>query len=127
VKADSYYTLSEREDTSFATYLYVYQGFKSRKESEQVQDVARPSIAITPSLDTQGIYNLRYTVPSFSRIRISLHNAFMHKIEDIEKDTREAGLQEREIDMIDKPDGLYIIILRTDDSYVAIPLEVKRP
>lgn len=124
-KADGYFTLSEREDTSFVTHLYTYPKFKSRKELNQIQDVGRPSISITPSRDTPGIFDLRYSIPAISRIRISLHNAFMYKIEDIEKDTREAGVQEREIDLIDKPDGLYIVILRTDESYTAIPVEVK--
>lgn len=123
--AEGYLTLSEREDTSFTTTLYLYLRFKSRKEAEQVQDVSRPSISITPSRDTQGIFDLRYTVPSISRVRISLHNAFMYKLEDIENDAQEAGVQEREIDLIDRPDGLYIVILRTDNSYTAIPVEVK--
>lgn len=122
-----YYTISERADTAFATEV-VYYGRRSGELGDPVPPVDRdrPNMTLSPSRDTEGIYDLRYTVPLYAPIKIYVTNAVMMKVRIVEEHTNEAGLQEREIDLIDAPNGTYVVVLRTGDLYNAMPLEVKR-
>lgn len=124
---DGYYTVSERTDTAWATEI-LYYGKRTGEIGEAVnlRDKNRPQLTIAPSRDTEGLYDLRYTVPSFSPIKIYVHNFITMRVRVVEENTAEAGVQEREVDMIDAPGGTYYVILRAGTNYAAIPLEVKR-
>ena len=124
---DGFYTTSERPDTAWTTEI-VYYGKRlgGKDENLNLRDKNRPQLSIAPSRDTGGIYDLRYTVPSFSPIKIYVHNFITMRVRVVEDNTSEAGVQEREIDMIDAPDGTYYVVLRAGTNYAAIPLEVKR-
>ena len=124
---DGFYTVSERADTAWKTEV-VYYGKRTGAlgEAMDLRDKNRPQLTITPSRDTEGLYDLRYTVPQFSSIKIYVHNFITMRVRTVEENTSEAGVQEREIDMIDAPDGIYYVILRAGTNYAAIPLEVKR-
>lgn len=124
-KGDGYYTISERPDTMWATNLYFFGRARNTAEADQLKDAKRLSMSLTPSNDTEGIYDLRYVVPEFANIRITVHNAAMMKIEDVELNASEGGVQEREIDMIDKPAGTYVVVLRAGSAYAAQVLEHK--
>ncbi len=124
---DGYYTISERPDTAWATEV-LYYGKRTGELGEVVhlRDKNRPQLTIAPSRDTEGLYDLRYTVPQFSPIKIYVHNFITMRVRTVEENTSEAGVQEREIDMIDAPDGTYYVVLRAGTNYAAIPLEVER-
>lgn len=125
-KGDGYYTISERPDTMWATSLYFYGRARNTAEADQLHDAKRPTMSLSPSNDTEGIYDLRYVVPEVANIRITVHNAAMMKIEDVELNASEGGVQEREIDMIDKPAGTYVVVLRAGSAYAAQALEIKK-
>lgn len=125
--AKGYYTISERADTSRNVELLYYGRTMGGEDAMAIRDVTRPSMSIAPSKDTEGIYDLRYNVPKYGPVKISVFNYIMMNIEDVETGTSESGVQEREIDMIDKPDGTYVVILHASGSYNAIPLVVSRP
>lgn len=122
---DGYYTLSERPDTTVDYAISYY--FKNSIDNPTYVDVGNDKfyMSVVPSTDTKGIYIARYNVPIPANVRISVRNEIMMEVENVEPSTLEQGLMEREIDMIDKPDGTYVVVLCADRQYSASVLEVR--
>jgi len=123
---NGYFTLSERADTTIDYPVNFYPRQKGQAQTLNVKETEQQTIHIEPSPDTPGIYLLRYNVPVYSPIRINVLNEAMMEIETVEATTSEQGVQEREIDMIDKTSGTYVVVLRAGRAYSAVPIEFKR-
>ncbi len=126
-KADGFYTTSEREDGGSPAPIYFYPRVNSAAEARKTRDAKIPQIEVEPSADTPGIYTLRYVIPEVSRVEVAVFNAIMMKVIDVASESGEAGVQEREIDLIDHPSGQYVAVIRTNQSTVMCPIEHKKP
>ncbi|MBI2794383.1 MAG: PE-PGRS family protein [Ignavibacteria bacterium] len=122
---DGYFTLSERPDTTVDYAINYY--FKNNTNNPTYVEMGEDKfyMSVIPSADTKGIYNARYNIPIPATVRISVRNEIMMEVENVEPSTFEQGLLEREIDMIDKPEGTYVVVLCADRQYSTSVLEVK--
>lgn len=122
---DGYFTLSERPDTTVDYSINYY--FKNSAKNPTYIDIGDDKfyMSIAPSADTKGIYNARYNIPIPANVRISVRNEIMMEVENVEPSTFEQGLLEREIDMIDKPEGTYVVVIYADRQYSTSVFEVK--
>jgi hypothetical protein len=123
---NGYYTVSELTDRHHNVEVNLYKRTSMDDPSTFQVDFDRPYIAVNPSRDTKGIYEFKYIVNTVSKVEIALYNEAMMRIDVIEPGVEETGSLEREIDMIDRPDGHYVVIIRAGKSYNAIPFEVRR-
>jgi hypothetical protein len=127
-KDDGYYTVSEREDGGASAPLLFYPRVRSAKEAESTRDAKIPLINVEPSKDTPGIYDLRYVIPEVSRVDVTVVNALMMKVIDVASESGEAGVQEREIDLIDQPSGSYAVVVRLNTgAVVTATIDHKKP
>jgi len=127
-KDDGYYTVSEREDGGSSAPLIFYPQVRSEKEAASTRDAKIPLISVEPSKDTPGIYDLRYVIPEVSRVDVTVVNALMMKVIDVASESGEAGVQEREIDLIDQPTGSYAVVIRLNTgAVVTATIDHKKP
>ena len=125
IRGEGYFTASETVDTAYQTEILFYRRVQDEAAAVIAKDTTRPALAVNPSRDTDGIYDVRYVLPSISNVSLSLYNEGMMRLRVIEKGAVESGAIEREIDMIDGPKGIYVVILRADGRYNAVPFVVK--
>lgn len=120
---DGYYTTSEQEEGGGASPIFYYPRVANAAEASASRDARLPQISVGPSLDTKGIYNLRYVMPDVSRVDVFVCNAIMQKVVDVATESGESGIQEREVDLIDLPFGNYVVVIKTNAHTVMIPID----
>jgi len=126
IRADGYYTTSERPDTTMQTELLFYRRELDQYSATMVKDTVRPPLAVEPSRDTKGLYTVRYSLDGISKVRMTLHNSLMMPIKSLESGKEEQGALEREIDMKKNPAGFYVVTIRVGDTYNAVAFSVDR-
>ena len=69
---------------------------------------------------------IRYAVTQESNVSITVRNVLGMTVAKPADDSREAGAQERELDLTQSPDGTYIVTLRTGAGYASTAIEHRR-
>lgn len=116
-----FYTISERPSGELQTSLHFY----APTAYDHLKDPSQPSIRFGKSQDTDGIYDLTYTVPTESKVTIITCNEAMMKIKAEELGNVNAGEQTTEIDLRDRPSGTYIVVATIGKRFAAVVIEHK--
>lgn len=119
------YTVTEREDGGPLAPIEFYPAVASRAEVDRVRDVRRPSIQVVPDDTRRGHYMIRYAVTEESNVTITVRNILGMTVATPADDEREAGAQERDLDLSKTPEGTYIVTLRTGNTYASTAVEHK--
>jgi hypothetical protein len=119
------YTVTEREDGGPPAPIEFYPVVPTRADVERVRDVRRPSIQVLPDDTQRGHYVIRYAVTEESNVTITVRNMLGMTIATPADDEREAGAQERDIDLTKTPEGTYIVTLRMGSTYASTAVEHK--
>ena len=121
-----FYTVTEREDGGPLAPIEFYPAVASPADIDRVRDVRRPSIQVVPDDAKRGHYVIRYAVTQESNVSITVRNVLGMTVAKPADDSREAGAQERELDLTQSPDGTYIVTLRTGAGYASTAIEHRR-
>ena len=118
-----YYTVTEREDGGPMAPIEFYPVVPTRTDIDRVRDVRRPSISVVPEPPVRGRYTIRYAVTDEANVTITVRNMLGITVATVADDVREAGAQERDLDLSKSPAGTYIVTLRVGGTYASTAVE----
>ncbi|MBU3742062.1 MAG: T9SS type A sorting domain-containing protein [Candidatus Kapabacteria bacterium] len=121
-----FYTVTEREDGGPLAPIEFYPVVPTRADVDRVRDVRRPSIQVVPEPSARGRYTIRYAVTEEANVSITVRNMLGMTVATPANNIREAGAQERNLDLSTSPDGTYIVMLRVGTTYASTAIEHHR-
>lgn len=121
-----YYVVTEREDGGPLAPIEFYPTVPTEQDVQGLRDVRRPSLMLIPVDGAADRYTIRYALTEETNIELVVRNALGMTVMTIEDDSREAGAQERDLDLSKVPDGTYVVVLRTRSTYASAAIDVKR-
>lgn len=121
-----YYVVTEREDGGPLAPIEFYPNVPTAQDVDRVRDVRRPSLMLMPADGAADRFTIRYALTEETNIELIVRNALGMTVMTIEDDSREAGAQERDLDLSKVPDGTYVVVLRTRSTYASAAIDIKR-
>ncbi|MCU0329426.1 MAG: hypothetical protein MUC47_00435 [Candidatus Kapabacteria bacterium] len=118
-----FYTASEREDSTAPAPIMLYPRARTAAEANKLRDVRLPEMSVAPS-QKKGWFDVRYTVPKQTNVELYVVNAIGQKARIVADLSYESGVQEREADLSMLTAGDYVMVLRTADTYTAVPFSI---